>query len=71
MVTEAVFQTSLSEVEQVLNGCALTANLDDPHVRYHPFSPPRSLGRADRFYRRKWRQVQFLAYLPENDYEEL
>ena len=32
MVTEAVFQTSLTEVEQVLNGCALTTNLDDPHV---------------------------------------
>ena len=31
MVTEAFLHTLLTEVEQVLIGCALTANSDDPH----------------------------------------
>ena len=31
MVTEAFLHTLLMEVEQVLIGCALTANSDDPH----------------------------------------
>lgn len=31
MVTEAVLQTLLTEMERVLNGFALTANSDDPH----------------------------------------
>ena len=31
MVTEVFLHTLLTEVEQVLNGCALTANSDDPH----------------------------------------
>ena len=31
MVTEAFLHTLLTEVEQVLNGCALTAISDDPH----------------------------------------
>lgn len=31
MVTEAFLHTLLTEVEQVLSGCALTANSDDPH----------------------------------------
>lgn len=31
MITEAVLHTLLTEVEQVLNRCALTANSDGPH----------------------------------------
>ena len=31
MVTEAFLHTLLTDVEQVLIGCALTANSDDPH----------------------------------------
>ena len=31
MVTEAFLHTLLTEVEQVLIGCALTANSDDPY----------------------------------------
>ena len=75
MVTEIVLQTLLTEVEQVISGCALTANLDGPHD-LQPITPsqfimqkkticlsPGLFGRADQSHQRKWRQVQFLADL--------
>ena len=77
MVTEAFLHTLLTEVEQVLSGCALTANSDDPHdlqaITYPSHfemhrnttacNPPGSFGRTDQFHQRRWRQVQFLAHL--------
>ena len=74
-VTEIVLQTLLTEVERLINGCALNANSDGPHDP-QPITPshfimqkkttclsPGSFGRADQFHQRKWRQVQFLADL--------
>ena len=76
MVTEAFLHTLLTEVEQVLIGCALTANSDDPHdlqaITYPSHFvmhrntiayPPRFICRTDQFHQRRWRQVQFLADL--------
>ena len=74
MVSEPVLQTLLTEVEQVLNGRALTANSDDlndlqPLTPAHFLMqrkticlPPGVFQLADQ-YRRKWKQVQFLADL--------
>ena len=71
-----IFHMLLTEVEQVLNGCALTANSDDPHdlqaITYSSHFvmhrntiayPPRFICRTDQFHQRRWRQVQFLADL--------
>ena len=77
MVTEAFLHTLLMEVEQVLIGCALTANSDDPHdlqaITYPShfvmhrntiaYPPPGSFGRTDQFHQRRWTQVQFLTDL--------
>ena len=75
VVTEAVLQTLLTEVERVLNGRALTANSDDPNdlqpltpahflmQRKTICLPPGIFEKADQYHRRKWRQVQFLADL--------
>ena len=47
MVTEAVLQMSLSEMEQVLNGCALIANSDDPYeLQISPLLTSRFAGKA-------------------------
>ena len=74
MVTEPVLQTLLTEVERVLNGRALMANSDDPNdlqpltpahflmQRKTICLPPGVFELADQ-YRRKWKQVQFLADL--------
>lgn len=74
LVTEPVLQTLLTEVERVLNGRALTANSDDPNdlqpltpahflmQRKTICLPPGVFQPADQ-YRRKWKQVQFLADL--------
>lgn len=73
-VSEPVLQTLLTEVERVLNGRALTANSDDPNdlqpltpahflmQRKTICLPPGVFQPADQ-YRRKWKQVQFLADL--------
>lgn len=74
-VTEIVLQMLLTEVERLINGCALNANSDGPHdpqpITHSHFImqkkttclSPGSFGRADQFHQRKWRQVQFLADL--------
>ena len=73
-VSELVLKTLLTEVERVLNGQALTANSDDlndlqPLTPAHFLMqrkticlPPGVFQPADQ-YRRKWKQVQFLADL--------
>ncbi|KAL9975233.1 hypothetical protein ACROYT_G012367 [Oculina patagonica] len=74
VVTDAVLQTLLTEVEHVLNGRALTANSDDPSD-FEPLTPahflmqrnfvclpPGVFNKTD-MYKKKWRQVQFLANL--------
>ena len=73
-VSEPVLQTLVTEVERVLNGRALTANSDDPNdlqpltpahflmQRKTICLPPGVFQPADQ-YRRKWKQVQFLADL--------
>lgn len=74
VVMEPLLQTLLTEVERVLNGRALTANSDDPND-LQPLRPvhflmqrqsicltPGIFEKADQ-YRRKWKQVQFLASL--------
>ena len=73
-VSDVVLRTFLTEVERILNGKALTANSDDPNV-LEPLTPahllmqrkiiclrPRVFEKSD-IYRKKWRQVQFLANL--------
>ena len=68
VVTEPVLQTLLTEVERALNGRALTANLQPltpAHFLMQRKSiclPPGVFEKADQ-YRRKWKQVQFLADL--------
>ncbi|PFX25687.1 hypothetical protein AWC38_SpisGene9681 [Stylophora pistillata] len=74
VVTEPVLETLFTEVERVLNGLALTANSDDPNdlqpltpahflmQRKSICLPPSAFEKADN-YRRKWKQVQFLADL--------
>lgn len=74
VVTDMVLQTLLTEIERVLNGIALTANSDDPSD-FEPITPAHFLrqrkviglppGVFDKtdMYKRKWRQVQFLANL--------
>ncbi|XP_068738031.1 uncharacterized protein, partial [Montipora capricornis] len=74
VVTEPVLQTLLTEVETVLNGRALTANSGDPNdlqpltpahflmQRQSICLPPGVFEKADQ-YRRKWKEVQFLADL--------
>lgn len=74
VATEVVVRTLLTEVERVLNGRALTGNSDDPRD-FEPLTsahflmqrkviclPPGVFDKSDR-YKRKWRQVQFLADL--------
>jgi len=74
VVTDVVLQTLLTEVERVLNGRVLTANSDDPSD-FEPLTPAHFLmqrkviglppGVFDKtdLYKKKWRQVQFLANL--------
>ena len=64
--TEHVLQTLLTEVEQALNGRALTANSDDPNdllslppacflmQRKCICFPPGVFAKADQYHRRKW-----------------
>ena len=73
-VTDVVLPTLLTEVERILNGRALTANLDDPND-LEPLTPahllmqrkviclPPGVFEKTDIYRKKWRQVQFLANL--------
>ena len=74
LVTDVVLQTLLTEVERVLNGRALTANSDDPSD-FEPLTPahflmqrkviglpPGVFDKSD-MYKKKWRQVQYLANL--------
>lgn len=65
-VTDTVLQTLLTEVEQILNGRALTANSDDSNdlqpLTHHLFATG-IFEKADRYHRKKWRQVQLLADL--------
>ena len=73
-VTDVVLQTLLTEVERVLNGRALTANSDNPSD-FEPLTPahflmqckliclpPGVFDKSD-MYKKKWRQVQYLATL--------
>ena len=72
VVIDVVLQTLLTEVERVLNGRALTANSDDPSdfelltpghflmQRKVIFLPPGVFDKSD-MYKKKWRQVQYLA----------
>ena len=72
VVTDVVLQTLLTEVERVLNGRALTANSDDPSdfelltpghflmQRKVICLPPGVFDKSD-MYKKKWRQVQYLA----------
>ena len=73
-VTDGVLRTLLTEVERILNGRALTANSDAPND-LQPLTPahllmqrkiicfsPGDFEKTD-IYRKKWRQVQFLANL--------
>ena len=74
VVTDVVLQMLLTEVERVLNGRALTANSDDPSD-FEPLTPAHFLmqrkviclppGVFDKcdMYKKKWRQVQYLANL--------
>ena len=71
IVTDVVLRTLLTEVERVLNGRPLIANSDDPNdlqpahflmQRKVISLLPEVFDQTDMF-RRKWRQVQFLADL--------
>ena len=69
-----VLRTLLAKVERILNGGALTANSDDPND-LEPLTPahllmqrkiiclPPGVFEKTDIYRKKWRQVQFLANL--------
>ena len=72
VVTDLVLQTLLIKVERVLNSRALTANSDDPS-NFEPLTPahflmqrkaiglpPGVFDKSD-MYKKKWRQVQYLA----------
>ena len=73
-VTDVVLRTLVTEVERILNGRALTANSDDPND-LEPLTPahllmqrkiiclPPGVFEKTDIYRKKWRQVQFLANL--------
>ena len=74
-VIDTVLQTLLTEVERILKGRALTANLEDPNdlqpltpahflwQRRTDCLPPGVFEKADAYHMKKWRQVQLLADL--------
>ena len=74
VVTDVVLQTLLTEVERVLNDRALNANSNDPSDFEPPTPahflmqrkvtglPPGVFDKSD-MYKKKWRQVQYLANL--------
>ena len=74
MVKDVVLETLLTKVERVLNGRAFTANSVNPSD-FQPLTPahflmqrkvirlPPGVFRKSNMYKKKWRQVQYLANL--------
>ncbi|XP_064635230.1 uncharacterized protein LOC135492608 [Lineus longissimus] len=74
-LNEQGLRTLLCEIEAVLNGCPITKASDDPldlealtpnHLlllKCKPNLPPGLFDKDDIYAKRRWRQVQYLAYL--------